>query len=178
MAVLVPLAEGFEEIEAIAIVDTLRRAGIVVKTAGMSGAVVTGRSGIRVAADMRFEEAQAGSFDSIVLPGGSPGYANLAKSERLLAMIREFHSQGKLVAAICGAPTVLAKAGILGKVKATVFPGMEAMIPNHGPGRVVIDGNVITSQGPGTAIEFALAVVEKLAGRGKKEEVAKGLVFR
>jgi len=178
MAVLVPLAEGFEEIEAIAIVDVLRRAGIAVKTAGLDASSVKGRSDISVMADIRFGDASAEAFDSIVLPGGSPGYANLARSAKLLAMIRDFHAQGKLVAAICAAPTVLAKAGILGNVKATVFPGMEAQIPVHSRERVVIDGNVITSQGPGTAMEFALALVERLAGKKKADEVAGGLVFR
>ncbi len=177
MKVLVPLADGFEEIEAIAIVDVLRRAGLDVVMAGLPGTMVRGSRNVKIIADAKMDDVNPDEFDALVLPGGDPGYKNLGQSQKILNMIRDFHSQGKLVCAICASPLVLAKAGILEDKKATVYPGLERDIPKPRGDRVVVDGNIITSQGPGTAIEFALKIVESLLGKDRAEMVRKQIVF-
>jgi len=176
MKILVPLAEGFEEIEALAIVDILRRAGIEAVMVGLPGSIVTGSHGVRVFADKKINEINPEDYDGIVLPGGDPGYKNLAKSGKILEIIRKFNSEGKLVAAICASPAVLAKAGILQDKKATIYPGMEKEIPYPRGEKVVVDENVITSQAPGTAIEFALKIVEYLLGKEKALSLKNRLV--
>lgn len=178
MNVLVPLAEGFEETEAMSIVNILRRAGIKVTTAGLPGTIIKGSRNVKVLADAKLDDISVKDFDAIVLPGGSPGYTNLSKSQKVKRMIGDFHRDGKLVAAICGAPTVLAEAGILTDVKATVFPGLEKYIPKPRSKSVVVDGNVITSQGPGTAMEFSLTLVEYLAGKETMKNVKEQLLFK
>ena len=175
MEVLVPLVDGFEEIEAIAIVDVLRRAGLKVTTAGMPSTMVQGSHGIQVVADKKFDALNFREYDALVLPGG-PGHAIMAKSEKMLGLIADFDSRGKVIGAICAAPMVLAKAGILNDKKATIYPGMEREIQRPRPDKVVVDGNVIKSQGPGTAIEFALKLVEKLVSRDKSNQLKKELV--
>ena len=175
MEVLVPLVEGFEEIEAVAVIDVLRRAGIKVTTAGIPTGMIVGSHGIQIVADAKFDGINAKEFDAIVLPGG-PGHRNLLRSERLLATIADFDYRGKVIAAICASPLVLAKAGIMTNKKATIYPGLEREIPRPRPDKVVIDGNIITSQGPGTAIEFAIRIVEKLIGRDKANKLRKELV--
>ena len=177
MKVLVPLADGFEEIEAITIVDVLRRAGLDVVMAGLPGTMVRGSRNVKIIADAKMDDVNPDEFDALVLPGGDPGYKNLGQSQKILNMIRDFHSQGKLVCAICASPLVLAKAGILEDKKATVYPGLERDIPKPRGDRVVVDGNIITSQGPGTAIEFALKIVESLLGKDRAEMVRKQIVF-
>ncbi|HDD46478.1 MAG TPA: DJ-1/PfpI family protein, partial [Candidatus Aenigmarchaeota archaeon] len=107
----------------------------------------------------------------IVLPGGDPGYKNLMKSHDILMLVKKFYENGKLVGAICAAPLVLAKAGVLDNKLATIYPGMERDIPRPRDASVIVDGNVITSKGPGTAIEFALAIVEYLLGKAKAIEL-------
>ena len=178
MNVLVPLADGFEEIEAMTIVDVLRRAGIKVSTAGLPGTIVEGSRNVKVLADCKLEDVVDKDFDAVILPGGSPGYSNLSKSHKIKEIIGGFHRDGKLVAAICGAPTVLAEAGILTNVKATVYPGLEKCIPKPRNERVLVEGNVITSQGPGTSMEFALRIVEHLAGKETMKNVREQLLFR
>ncbi len=174
--VLVPLAEGFEEIEAVSVIDVLRRAGANVVVAGLPGTIIKGSRGLNVIADTKLEDVDTKKFDAIVLPGGDPGYKNLGRSQKLLLAIQDFESEGKLVAAICAAPVVLAKTGILDNRKASIHPGMEKEITFPRPDRVTIDNKVITSQGPGTAIEFSLRIVEELFGRAKSEELKKKLV--
>jgi len=174
---MVPLVNGFEEIEAFTIVDVLRRAGIEVEMVGIPGTTITGAHGIRVQVDKRISEVKEEEYDGIILPGGSPGYQNLMKSSRILDIVRKLNAQGKLIGAICGAPLVLAKAGVLETKRATVYPGLEKQLPYPRDERVVIDGNVITSQGPATAMEFALKIVEKLLGKSKASEVAEALLF-
>jgi 4-methyl-5(b-hydroxyethyl)-thiazole monophosphate biosynthesis len=176
--VLVPLAEGFEEIEALATVDVLRRAGIDVVVAGFPGTIVKGRSGVKVVADMRIDEIDHKQFDCIVLPGGNPGYINLGKSKKVIEIINDFNTQKKLIAAICGAPSILAKHGILDDKRATIFPGMEREIPRPRNANVVTDGHIITSQGPGTALEFAFEIVKTLLGSGKAEEIKRDIVYQ
>jgi 4-methyl-5(b-hydroxyethyl)-thiazole monophosphate biosynthesis len=172
---MVPLADGFEEMEALTIVDILRRAGLKVETVGVVGSTITGAHGVRVLADRRLMEISE-DYDAIVLPGGSPGYINLSRTARILEILKKMNDQGKTIAAICASPSVLAKAGILENKKATIYPGMEREIPRPRAERVVVDGNVITSQGPGTTIEFALKLVEVLVSREKASEIRRDLV--
>lgn len=167
MRVIVPLADGFEEIEAFAVIDILRRAGIVVDTVGIIGSVITSARGVRVMVDKRLVEINPDQYEGIILPGGDPGYANLEKSSKLIEVIKALNYQEKLIAAICASPVILAKIGLLDNKKATICPGMEKEIPHPRGEKVVVDGNIITSQGPGTAIEFSLRIVDKLVGKEK-----------
>ncbi len=176
MQVLVPLVDGFEEMEAVTIIDILRRAGLSVTTAGIPSTMLQGAHKMQMMADKKFDALDIREFDAIIFPGG-PGHTTLLKSEKVLNAIVDFDSRGKLVGAICASPVVLAKAGILSEKKATVFPGMEREIPRPRADKVVVDGNVITSQGPGTAIEFALRIVEKLASREKANQIRKDIVY-
>jgi 4-methyl-5(b-hydroxyethyl)-thiazole monophosphate biosynthesis len=173
---MVPLADGFEEIEAMTLIDVLRRAGIQVDMVGVVGSVIRGAHGVRVMTDLKLSDVKAEMYDGIILPGGNPGYANLAKTARLLEIVRRLNEAGKLVGAICAAPSVLAKAGVLEERRATIYPGMERQIPYPRPERVVIDGNIVTSQGPGTAMEFALKIVELLVGEAKSRTLARQLL--
>ena len=173
---MLPLAEGFEEIEALTVVDVLRRAGINVDTVGVMGSMVTGSHGVRVMTDKKILEINADEYDGIVLPGGNPGYLNLGRSSKIIEILRKFDAEGKLIAAICAAPSVLAKAGVLEGKKATIYPGMEKELPYPRGERVVIDGKIITSQAPGTAMEFALAIVEFLAGKDRAFQMKRQLV--
>jgi 4-methyl-5(b-hydroxyethyl)-thiazole monophosphate biosynthesis len=166
--VLVPLAEGFEEIEAVTVVDLLRRADIDVRTATLAGTLVTGSHGISVEADISIDAADAADYDMIVLPGGMPGAEHLKRDPRIIALLRRFAEAGSYTAAICAAPGVLAHAGLLDNRRATSFPGFLAA--DSAPGitlsdaPVVVDGKVVTSRGPGTATEFSLALIELLCG--------------
>ncbi len=166
--VLVPLAEGFEEIEAVTIVDLLRRADIEVHTASLASRRVTGSHGITVEADLSLDDAQAADYDMIVLPGGMPGAEHLKNDVRVIALLHEFAAAGRFTAAICAAPGVLAHAGLLEGREATSFPGF--LRADSAPGirlsesPVVVDGKVVTSRGPGTAIEFSLALIGLLRG--------------
>lgn len=178
MNALVPLAEGFEEIEAMTVVDVLRRAGIKVTTAGLPGTIVEGSRNVKVLADTKLEDVVEKDYDAVILVGGSPGYTNLSKSQKVKKIIGELHRDGKLVAAICGAPTVLAEAGILTNVKATCYPGLEKYIPKPRNERLLVEGNVITSQGPATAMEFSLKLVEHLAGKETMKNVKEQLLFK
>lgn len=179
--VLVPLAEGFEEIEAVTIVDVLRRAGIEVVLASLAdgAGLVLGSHGIGLKADAALASQRALEFDAIVLPGGMPGSAKLVEDERVLRLLREAHTGGKRVAAICAAPTVLARAGLLEGVPATSYPAFQDKLagaqvrPNE---RVVRAGRILTSQGVGSALEFALALVEQLVGAERAAELARAMV--
>jgi 4-methyl-5(b-hydroxyethyl)-thiazole monophosphate biosynthesis len=173
--VLVPLAEGFEEIEAVTVVDLLRRAGIEVRTASLAGARVTGSHGIAVEADIAIDHANVADYDMIVLPGGMPGAEHLKQDPRVIALLRRFAGEGRYTAAICAAPGVLAHAGLLDGRRATSFPGFLG--PGSAPGiglsdePVVVDGKVVTSRGPGTAIDFSLALIELLSGKAAADGV-------
>jgi 4-methyl-5(b-hydroxyethyl)-thiazole monophosphate biosynthesis len=173
MKIIVPLAEGFEEIEFSTIVDILRRAGADVITAGLKEGAIEGRSGIKMIPDFSIDKINPDEFDVVVLPGGSPGFINLGNDERVINLVRELYRKDKYVTAICGAPSVLSKAGVLKKRKATIYPGCKEMLGDakYLDERVVIDGKIITSQGPGTAMEFSMKLVEVLFGREKMEEV-------
>ena len=176
MKVMVPLANGFEDIEAITVIDVLRRAGLEVDTVGVVGSVIESAHGVRVMTDKTLNNIDEEEYDAIVLPGGSPGYLNLGRSARLMEILKKFNAKNKIIAAICGAPTILAKEGLLDNKRATVYPGMEKLLPYPRPNRVVVDGNIITSQGPGTAMEFALKIVEILLSPSEAQELRRILV--
>ena len=171
------LATGFEEVEALAVVDVLRRAGITCDMVSVTGEkTVTGSHGISVIADCLFEEAS--ESDAIILPGGMPGTINLKQHEGLAALIREYDEKKKLLCAICAAPTVYGEMGLLVGKEATCYPGSEAKLLGALPVRdaVACDGNYITSRGVGTAIEFGLAIVTKLVDKQTADQVAFAIV--
>lgn len=175
--VLVPLAEGFEELEAVTIIDILRRAGIEVVVASLAGSPVAGAHGIRLAADTPLDALGGQEFDMVALPGGMPGAENLKQDVRIAGIIKQMHAAGRPVAAICAAPMVLAAAGVLDGRRATSYPGFlkgasRVTVVNES---VVVDQGVITSRGPGTALDFALALVEELSGPTAREQVESGL---
>lgn len=173
---LVLLAPGFEDLEAITTIDILRRGGIQVEIAALHEDAVTGARGTTVVADTNLtllDESRV--FDAIVLPGGQPGANNLAADERVLAHLRDQSVSGRLIGAVCAAPKVLAAAGLLKGRRITHFPG--ALDANEAQGvevtdeAVVVDGNLVTGRGPGVAMDFALALVEQLAGRDTRDAV-------
>jgi 4-methyl-5(b-hydroxyethyl)-thiazole monophosphate biosynthesis len=177
--VLVPLAQGVEELEAVTVVDLLRRAGIEVVTAGLDAAPVKGSRGTVLLPDITLDQALAREYDMLVLPGGQPGATHLEQDARILALAGKMARDNRFTAAICAAPKVLARAGVLEGKRATSFPG--ALDPAQWPHvqlenrAVVTDGRVITSRGPGTAMDFALELIEKLAGKEKRGQVEAGL---
>lgn len=174
-------ANGYEEVEALTVVDLLRRAGIGCDIVSLDGAdAVSGSHGIAVRADRSFAETDFGAYDGVILPGGMPGTTNLAGDGRVLELLRSFHASGKLTAAICAAPTVLAKAGLLDGRRAVCYPGMETQLTGAltGSDPVAADGTIVTSRGVGTAIPFALALVEYLSDRESADELARSIVYR
>ncbi len=175
--VLVPLAPGFEEIEALTVVDILRRAGAEVTVAGIVTGPIEGRNRIKVMPDTLIERISGLDFDMIVLPGGAAGAENLKKDRRVRKAIEELYGKGKLVAAICAAPKVLSAIGLTENRTVTSHPSVRTEIKgNITDDRVVVDGNIITSQGPGTAMEFAFRLVEMLFGPEKAREVNGGVL--
>lgn len=178
-SVVIVLADGFEEIEAVTPIDILRRAGLLVTTAGVGGQKITGAHGLVVEADTTVEKYD-GTPDAVVLPGGQPGSDNLAKSDALKKLLKRVSEKQNLIAAICAAPSVvLAPQGYLDGRRATCYPGFEGRM---GPKisftteRVVSDGNIVTSRGPGSAFEFALALAERLAGPGKADFLSEAML--
>ena len=174
------LAEGFEEVEAVTPADFLRRAGLDVRLVGIAGRQVKGGHDITVAADTTLAELTA-EPDVLIVPGGGKGADNLAASRPVMDLIRSMHAKGKLIAAICAAPAVvLHKAGVLAGRRVTCYPGLEKKLTGctFSEERVVVDGNIITSRGAGTSAEFALAVVERLAGEAKASEIHRGTLQR
>jgi len=178
--VLVPLAQGCEELEAITITDLLTRAGIEVTTCGLDDKPVKASRGITLVPDCSIEQIKDQVFDLIVLPGGLPGADHLRDNATLQQMLKQHAGQGRYLGAICAAPKALAAAGLLDGKTATAYPGvLEALNdPQITISRqaVEIDGKVITSRGPGTAMDFALSLIERLAGRDKRDEVEAQLV--
>ena len=177
---LIILAEGFEEIEAITPVDILRRAGIDITIAGLKGTSIRGSRQITVIADKELEGTET-DYDAVILPGGGHGAKNLAQSERVNTIIKTMNNNGKIIAAICASPAVvLAPAGILDNKFATCYPGEEENFSSYTTFKeenVVVDGNIITSRAPGTALEFSLTIVEKLISRNIKEKIATAILF-
>lgn len=177
--ILVPLAEGFEEIEFTAIVDILRRAELDVTVASLRPGPVKGAHGITVVPDAELGQLDTSVFTTLVVPGGQPGTRNLLADGRIADIAKRLNAAGKPTAAICAAPTVLHAAGILQGKRATSHPSVRAsltgvaVLPDE---RVVRDGLVTTSQGVGTAIAFALSLVERFAGEARASELARAMV--
>jgi 4-methyl-5(b-hydroxyethyl)-thiazole monophosphate biosynthesis len=178
--VLVPLAPGCEELEAVTIIDLLRRAGIEVVSAGLDAGPVKASRGVVLLADTTLDEALRHDYDMVVLPGGGPGADRLDHDPRIEAVLKKMAAAGKYTAAICAAPKVLGRIGLLAGKRATSYPGFVDRMQLPGVtylhDAVVQDGTVITSRGPGTAMDFALHLVEVLAGRARRAEVEAGLV--
>ncbi|MDR0814474.1 MAG: DJ-1/PfpI family protein [Bacteroidales bacterium] len=175
------LAEGFEETEAVATIDVLRRGGLSVTTVSISdNRTVTGAHGIPVTADVLFEKADIDEGDMLVLPGGMPGASNLNAHKGLPEQLKKYAADGKKIAAICAAPLVLGGLNLLQGKKATVYPGYESTLKGaeYVKTAVVTDGNIITGRGPGFVFEFALAIVAELQGKTKADEVAEGLLIQ
>jgi len=179
--VLVPVADGTEELEAIAIIDVLRRAGAIVTVASVSGnrQIITSH-GITMIADALIDDCVDREYDLVVLPGGIPGAENLRDSSALIELLKRQRDKDRLYGAICASPAlVLEHHGLLENHQATCHPAYVEELSNTDQvsTRVVVDGNCITSQGAGTAVDFALALVEQLFGRNQRDEVAVSMVL-
>lgn len=174
------LANGFEEIEALGTLDILRRAQIPVKTVSITqNKTVTGAHDIPVIADTTFEEADFSDVDVLVLPGGMPGAKNLNEHEGVKELLLNYNKQGKLIAAICAAPMVFGGLGLLENKQATCYPGFESKLTGAEVTgeKVVIAGNIITGKGPGLVFDFALMLVEEIAGSDTRLNVQQGLLL-
>lgn len=178
--ILVPLAEGFEEIEAVTIIDILRRAGANVTTAGLTVRQVRGSHGIKITADEVLDDVLNQDFDMIVLPGGVPGAPNLAGDIRIINLLKRMAIEKKYTAAICAAPHVLEKAGLTSGVKVTSHPGWVGKMTTaiHTGKRVEKAGLILTGQAAGSAMEFAFSLIETLYGPDKVQEVNQGVLTR
>lgn len=179
--VLVPLAQGCEELEAVTIIDLLRRANIEVVTAGLTSEPVTASRGVVIVPDTTLEKAaEIDDFDLIVLPGGLPGADNLANAPLVITLLKRMLDAGKFAAAICAAPRVLAKAGLLDGKTVTAYPGFidgsEFPALNYTGNAVECDGQIVTSRGPGTAMDFALTLIALLTDEKTRKTVEDGLV--
>lgn len=176
--VLVPLAEGCEELEAVTIVDLLRRGGIEVVVAGLRDGTVTASRGVRIVPDMSLDEALKLDYDMVALPGGLPGADHLAADRRVTDLLRRMNETGRYVGAVCAAPRVLARSGLLRGRTATAYPGIlqQEGHPDIRSDAVIRDGTVITSRAAGTAMDFALALIEALAGHETRDQVERGLI--
>lgn len=178
--VLVPLAQGCEELEAVTIIDLLVRAGVDVITASLdNNKVITCSRGVQLIAKVTLESILDESFMMVVLPGGVPGADYLEQDARILSLLRTTVAAGGIIGAICAAPKVLVTAGLLDGRRATSYPGVIDIQPAQGMSyikqAVVDDGNVITSRGPGTAMDFTLTLIERLKGKAVRFDVEKGL---
>jgi len=178
--VLIPLAQGCEELEAVTLIDLLRRADITVITAGLDDKAVTCSRKTVIIPDTTLNQILDEQFDLIVLPGGLPGADNLRDDERIIQLIKKQSDNNKMVAAICAAPKVLAKAGLLKNKIVTSFPNVLSSL-NLDDTRItdesiVEDGNILTSRGPGTAMDFALHLIELLSGVETKAKIARQMV--
>jgi 4-methyl-5(b-hydroxyethyl)-thiazole monophosphate biosynthesis len=180
--VLVPIADGVEEIEAVTIIDVIRRAGVEVVCAGLTGKPVTASRKVKLIPDKSLEEVKDEAFDMVVLPGGGDGVENLKRDPRVKAILQGMSERQKWITAICAAPTLLAAYGLLEGKRATSHPSRRGQTAlesvDYREQRVVQDGHIITSRGPGTAMEFALKLVEVLCGREKVAELKEALVTK
>ncbi len=181
-SVLLPIAKGFEELEAVALIDVMRRGGIEVRVAYLEdefqGNLVLGANGITIQADTSIRNVISDEFDMMVLPGGWDGTYALAENARIIELLQEFKAT-KVVGAMCAAPFALKKAGVLGN-EYTCYPGAKEKIDHPGyrdDMKVVTDGNVMTSQGPGTAVCFGLAILKRLVGEESMQAVKDGMLL-
>jgi len=177
--VLVPIADGTEELEAVCIIDVLRRAGASVTVASVGDMQITGSRGVKLVADKRITDCIDDIYDLIVLPGGIPGAEHLRDSKELEMLLRQQQEQGRWYGAICASPAVvLQHHRLLGQRRATCYPSYMDKLENGdtGASRVVVDNKCVTSRGPGTALDFSLKLVELLYGEEKEKEVAEAMV--
>ncbi|XZG69500.1 DJ-1 family glyoxalase III [Chitinibacteraceae bacterium HSL-7] len=176
------LAPGFEEVEAVSIIDVLRRAGVDVTTVSLAERAVTGAHGITLEADALFSDVQGQTADVAILPGGGPGTQFMQQHSGLHDSLKTHRNAGKLLAAVCAAPTVLAKTGLLNGVRATCFPGCEPVLLAHGATleayNVVTDNGITTSRGPATAAHFAIEVARQLVGEEAARAVAQAMLYQ
>jgi 4-methyl-5(b-hydroxyethyl)-thiazole monophosphate biosynthesis len=172
------LADGFEEVEAVSIVDVLRRAEIDTVTAGLHEGPVSSARKVKIIPDTVIDTVKSDDFDMIVLPGGQPGADNLNADNRVKELLRSFSQKGKLTGAICAAPFVLANAGILEGKHATSFPTYKDRLGNvvYEEKTVVEDGTILTSRGPGTALSFGLAIVARLLSKEKAQKIREAML--
>jgi len=178
-SVLLPIADGTEEIEAVCIIDTLRRAKADVTVASVTGKfLVTCSRGVKITADVHIADCINKDYDLVVLPGGMPGAEHLRDSAQLTAILKKQKERGGYYGAICASPAVvLEHHGLVGTAKATCYPSFAEKLQNAQPGvKVVADGQLITSQGPATAIAFSLKLVEVLFGQDVAQQVGKGML--
>ncbi|MEI6428778.1 MAG: DJ-1 family glyoxalase III [Pseudanabaena sp. ELA607] len=185
--VLVPLAQGFEEIEAITIIDVLRRGGITVTTATLNDVTdnrqVTGSHQITISADTWLDQVIGNyldhDFDAIVLPGG-PGTFTLRDDARIIDLLQSYARAGKITAAVCAAPVVLSAAGLLQGKRGTSYPSVQSQLElaAYVTDPVVVDGTVVTSRGPGTAMAFALQLVSMLAGESVADQLQQDMIIQ
>jgi 4-methyl-5(b-hydroxyethyl)-thiazole monophosphate biosynthesis len=174
--VLMPLADGFDEIEAFTLAGTLKRAGLDVRLIGLQGNIMEGSDGTKIIADGKFDDIDVSSFDALVLVGG-PCCGKMGNSERLMKSIRMFNDQRKPIAAIGEAPCLLADAGLLGNRKATILPGMERRLSRPRGEPVVVDGHIMTAQSPADAMDLGLKIIEHVVSPervGFAREVLRG----
>lgn len=176
------LAEGFEETEALAVVDVLRRGGVEVETVSISGQYeATGAHEVPVGTDLLLEEVEAEEAECLIFPGGMPGAQNLGNCSRLIDLLQQHYDKGRLVAAICAAPAlVLGQLNAGRTLRLTCYPGFEKYLPagfDVVPEGIVVDGNVVTGKGPGFAIQFGLKVLEQLRSAEIAREVAQGMLL-
>lgn len=174
---LVVIADGTEELEAVTIIDVLRRGGVQVTVASAGALGVTASRAVKLTADRLIGDCADQTYDLVALPGGLPGAEHLRDCKPLIEMLKKQKAEGRLLAAICASPAVaLAPHGLLDDRKATCYPSMMDQLPCKGEGRVVVDGNCVTSQGPGTAIDFALELVRLLRGDTIAGQVAAAML--
>lgn len=174
------LAEGFEEIEALTVVDLLRRAAIDIEMIAVTGSKeVTGSHNITVLADELLEEIDFDTVDMLVLPGGMPGTKNLEANDKLMNELDDFYKKGKDIAAICAAPRILGHRGMLKGIKACSFPEFESHLDGAEVSKNPVEtaGNIITGRGMGCAIDFGLAIIEKIKGREEADTLAAKIVY-
>jgi 4-methyl-5(b-hydroxyethyl)-thiazole monophosphate biosynthesis len=175
--VLVAIADGSEELEAVTIIDVLVRAGADVTVASVSGKQIAASRGVKIAADALIGDCKDEEYDLIALPGGLLGAEHLRDCDELIGMLKEQRQAGRFYAAICASPAVvLQHHGLLEGRAATGYPSPDLDFPGKKDVKVVVDGNCVTSQGPGTALEFALKLVELLFGKQKSQQVAKAML--
>lgn len=178
--VYVFLAEGFEEIEGLTVVDLLRRAKIETEMVSiMEGKQIKGSHGIKITADSMFDDVDFSDADLLVLPGGMPGTLNLGNHEGLCELLKKHYEEGKKIAAICAAPSVFGQLGFLNGRVATCYPGFESKLEGAicCATKVAVDGNVTTAKGMGAAIDFSLKLIEQLIDKEKALEISEGIIY-
>lgn len=180
MKALVPIANGCEEMEAVIIIDTLRRAGWDVTAAGLAAGTIEAANGVKLVPDLPWEQINPDDFDVLLLPGGFGGTMALCEHAGVQQALRDFDSKGKWIGSICASPLALHAAGILEGKRFTCYPGVEEKLPSNVQPvneTVVVDGHLVTSQGPGTAFEFALKVIAECSGPNASNTVRQGLLL-